>query len=265
MRESLRVRLVLWYALVLTLVVVLYGGAVVYQSWRSMIAGVDAELEEYAREVEQGAEAGRRRPLRSRAAARTRRRISSRRRRAREPYYVIWGPDGELVDQSDPGMPVGGPGTPPTGRREKSMQAAGGATVLVGRDIDRPATRGSGGWSCNVAARRHRDAGALRSSAGGSSRAGRSRRSSASAGPRARCQRAISTRASPSSSTESELEQVASTLNDGVRSVCGSPSSRSAASWPMRRTSFGRRSRFCAPKPSGRSIASAAPSSTRTH
>ena len=35
MRESLRVRLVLWYALVLALVIVLFGGAVVYQSWRS--------------------------------------------------------------------------------------------------------------------------------------------------------------------------------------------------------------------------------------
>ena len=44
-------RLVLWYALVLTLVVVLYGGAVVYQSWRSMMAGVDAELDLYAREI----------------------------------------------------------------------------------------------------------------------------------------------------------------------------------------------------------------------
>ena len=32
MRDSLRTRLVLWYALVLTIVVVLYGGAVVYQS-----------------------------------------------------------------------------------------------------------------------------------------------------------------------------------------------------------------------------------------
>ena len=50
MRESLRVRLVLWL-LVLALVVVSYGGAVVYQSWRSMIDGVDAELQTYAREV----------------------------------------------------------------------------------------------------------------------------------------------------------------------------------------------------------------------
>ena len=51
MRDSLRVRLVLWYALVLALVVVSYGGAVVYQSWRSTMAGVDAELEMYAREI----------------------------------------------------------------------------------------------------------------------------------------------------------------------------------------------------------------------
>ena len=43
MRDCLRVRLVLWYALVLALVVVSYGGAVVYQSWRSTMAGVDAE------------------------------------------------------------------------------------------------------------------------------------------------------------------------------------------------------------------------------
>ena len=42
MHDSLRVRLVLWYALVLTLVVVLYGGAVVYQSQRSMIAASEA-------------------------------------------------------------------------------------------------------------------------------------------------------------------------------------------------------------------------------
>ena len=41
MRDSLRVRLVLWYGLVLTLVVLSYGGAVVYQSWRSMMAEVD--------------------------------------------------------------------------------------------------------------------------------------------------------------------------------------------------------------------------------
>ena len=133
MRDSLRVRLVLWYALVLTLVVVLYGGAVVYQSWRSMIAGVDAELEAYAREVSNAlkpVEGGRfDLELPADAAAYFFRREGGR------PYYVIWGPGGELVDQSDPDLQVGRPGNTADGRREKALQAAGGATVLVGRDI----------------------------------------------------------------------------------------------------------------------------------
>ena len=77
MRESLRVRLVLWYALVLTLVVVLYGGAVVLP-----VVAIDdrrrrSELDGYAREVGRCPAAGRRRPLRSRAARRTRHRTFS--------------------------------------------------------------------------------------------------------------------------------------------------------------------------------------------
>jgi two-component system OmpR family sensor kinase len=132
MRDSLRARLVLWYALVLALVVVLYGGAVVYQSWRSMMAGVDAELEAYAREVNSAlkpVEGGRfDLELPSEAAA------YFFRREGGGPYYVIWGPNGELVDQSDPDLQVVR-GRTAEGRREKSFQAAGGATVLVGRDI----------------------------------------------------------------------------------------------------------------------------------
>ena len=133
MRDSLRVRLVLWYALVLTLVVVSYGGAVVYQSWRSMMAGVDAELDAYAREVSKAlkpVEGGRfDLELPSDAATYFFRREGGR------PYYVIWGPGGELVDQSDPDLHVGRPGNTAEGRREKALLAAGGATVLVGRDI----------------------------------------------------------------------------------------------------------------------------------
>lgn len=133
MRDSLRVRLVLWYALVLTLVVVSYGGAVVYQSWRSMMAGVDAELEAYAREVSKGlkpVDGGRfDLELPSNASADFFQREGGR------PYYVIWGPGGELVDQSDPDLRVGRPGSTAQGRREHTLQASGGATVLVGRDI----------------------------------------------------------------------------------------------------------------------------------
>jgi heavy metal sensor kinase len=51
------------------------------------------------------------------------------------PYYVIWSRTGELVDRSDPELHVGLPGNAAKGRRELSVPAAGGATVLVGRDI----------------------------------------------------------------------------------------------------------------------------------
>jgi heavy metal sensor kinase len=133
MRESLRARLVLWYGLVLTLVVVLYGGAVVYQSWRSMVAGVDAELEAYAREVNNALKPvdGGRFDLELPPDAAT----YFFKREGGRPYYIIWSQRGELVDQSDPDLQVGRPGNTAAGRREVVLQVASGATVLVGRDI----------------------------------------------------------------------------------------------------------------------------------
>ena len=145
MRESLRVRLVLWYALVLTLVVVLYGGAVVYQSWRSMIAGVDTELQGYAREVGNAlrpVEGGRfDLDLPPDAAAYFFGRGASAApgtqgdTGGRRSYYVIWTATGEVVDRSDSDVAVRRGEEAPPGRREVSLLAAGGATVLVGRDI----------------------------------------------------------------------------------------------------------------------------------
>jgi two-component system OmpR family sensor kinase len=209
MRDSLRVRLVLWYALVLTLVVMLYGGAVVYQSWRSMMAGVDAELDAYARDVNNAlkpVEGGRfDLELPSDAAAYFFRREGGR------PYYVIWGPNGELVDQSDPDLQVVR-GSTAEGRREKSFQAAGGATVLVGRDVA-DLRRAEWGLFLNVAL-----AGTLTLAVaifGGWFVAGRAlapiTRISRTA--RAMSEGDLNARIAVEQ-TESELEQVASTLND---------------------------------------------------
>jgi heavy metal sensor kinase len=132
MRESLRVRLVLWYALVLTLVVMLYGGAVVYQSWLTMTATVDLELAEYAQEVSAALKPvdGGRYDLELPSDA-----ASDFFGPERRAYYVIWNRTGELVDQSDPELKVGLPGTTAKGRREMSIAATGDAMVLVGRDI----------------------------------------------------------------------------------------------------------------------------------
>ena len=124
MRESLRTRLVLWYALVLAIVVVLYGGAVVYQSWRSMIAGVDAELVAYAREVSNALKpVGRGRfdlELPPDAAAYFFSREGGR------PYYVIRDGAGKLVDQSDPDLQVERSGAVAARRREKTVSSANG-------------------------------------------------------------------------------------------------------------------------------------------
>ena len=132
MRESLRVRLVLWYALVLTLVVVMYGGAVVYRSWRTMTGAVDLELTEYAEEISEALKPvdGGRFDLELPSDA-----ASDFFGPERRAYYVIWSRTGELVDQSAPELKVGRPGTTAPGRRELSKPTAAGATVLVGRDI----------------------------------------------------------------------------------------------------------------------------------
>ena len=57
------------------------------------------------------------------------------RREGGRPYYVIRNASGELVDQSDPDVRAGSPVHTPPGRREVSLPSKGGATVLVGRDI----------------------------------------------------------------------------------------------------------------------------------
>jgi signal transduction histidine kinase len=210
MRDSLRVRLVLWYALVLAIVVVSYGGAVVYQSWRSMIAGVDAELEAYAREVNKAltpVDGGRfDLELPPDAAAYFFRREGGR------PYYVIWGPGGGLVDQSDPDLQVGRPGNTAEGRREQTFQAAGGATVLVGRDIG-DLRRAAWGLFLNVALAGIATLGVA--ILGGWFVAGRAlapiKRISRTA--RAMSEGDLNARIAVEQ-TDSELEQVASTLND---------------------------------------------------
>jgi signal transduction histidine kinase len=133
MRESLHVRLVLWYALVLTLVVALYGGAVCYQSWRSMIAGVDRELEGYARELAQSLRPvdGGRFDLELTPGVR-----AYFGREADHPYYIIRSQTGELIDRSDSDRSTSARATGTrSAARETAVPAPAGASVLVGREI----------------------------------------------------------------------------------------------------------------------------------
>jgi signal transduction histidine kinase len=134
MVESLRIRLVLWYALILGLVVVLYGSAVSYQFWRSMVAEMDREL---AGRVQQVTSALQPVPGGRFDVELTTEALEYFRLGGGSRYYVIWNDEGELVAGSNPDLDVSFPGRAGArmvdGRREVAAMAAAGATVVVGR------------------------------------------------------------------------------------------------------------------------------------
>jgi two-component system, OmpR family, sensor kinase len=136
MADSLRVRLLAWYAALLVVVIALVGAAVCAVTWRARLGAVDASLRARASVVAQAVqrEAGGAFDveLPSEATAffqdpHTR------------PYYAVWDSGGRLIDRSDPDvagaeLPPPGPRTAGT-NREAVISASGGLTVLVGQDI----------------------------------------------------------------------------------------------------------------------------------
>jgi heavy metal sensor kinase len=135
MAESLRVRLLLWYAAVLVIVIGLVGAAVCVVTWRSRLAVVDDALEARAeavsRAVQRGAGGAFDVELPPEATAFFQ-------DRAAGAYYAVWDDAGRLIDRSDPDLAsrdrqaVGSRTT--RGRREVTV-TQGDLTVLVGQDI----------------------------------------------------------------------------------------------------------------------------------
>jgi two-component system, OmpR family, sensor kinase len=212
MRESLRARLTMWYAGVLALVIVLFGGAVAYQAWRSSLASLDQELAMHARlvatavapvndgrfDVDLPVEA-----------------IEYFRQDEPRPYYVIWTSVGELVDRSDEdgsAVPPPAPGARTvSGRREVSVSASAGTTVVVGRDLS---SQRSAAWSLAASIALTGLAALAVAIGGGWFLAGRA------LAPVRRISRVAQAMVAgdlaariPVERTESELEQVASALN----------------------------------------------------
>jgi signal transduction histidine kinase len=137
MRSSLRARLLAWYSLILTIVIATFAGTVGYLLWRSMVADVDARLQASATSLAQalrpagGGEFDLDLPLEYQPADPA----------APAPtYYAVWSPAGEVIDRSpvafDIPMPAGAGAVTRDGRRELAIVDAGGALVLVGRDLD---------------------------------------------------------------------------------------------------------------------------------
>jgi heavy metal sensor kinase len=135
--------LVLWYAAVLAAVVAIYGGAVCYQAWRSMLSASDAALQGAALQVAAS--------LRAAADDRfdldlTPELVEFFREEGSSRYYVIWSPRGELIDHSDAdgerrARPSQAGPRSVNGRREVSVATASGALVLVGGSLADVSTR----------------------------------------------------------------------------------------------------------------------------
>jgi heavy metal sensor kinase len=136
MLSSLRARLLLWYTFILAAVIATFAGIVCYLFWRSLIADIDQGLQSSATALVDGL-----RPTDSGdfdLVLPTEYRQTD----ATTPpltYYAVWNGDGELIDRSEGDFNIPRPARPGTatreGRRELSVAGAGGALVLIGRDL----------------------------------------------------------------------------------------------------------------------------------
>jgi two-component system, OmpR family, sensor kinase len=136
MLSSLRARLLLWYTFILAAVIATFAGIVCYLFWRSLIADIDQGLQSSATALVDGL-----RPTDSGdfdLVLPTEYRQTD----ATTPpltYYAVWNSDGELIDRSEGDFTIPRPARPGTatrdGRRELSVAGAGGALVLIGRDL----------------------------------------------------------------------------------------------------------------------------------
>jgi two-component system OmpR family sensor kinase len=134
MPDSLRARLVMWYAAVLALVVGAVGATVCVVVWRSRVGEIEAELRARAEVV---AAAVRARPggtfdveLPADATAYF--------QQPGRPYYAVWAAGGALIDRSDPELDaVALPGTGSrtrAGRHEVTIRR-GDLAILTGRRL----------------------------------------------------------------------------------------------------------------------------------
>lgn len=138
MFDSLRTRLLCWYTLTLALVIAAFGAAVCFALWRSALAAADEALLAQAALVEQSVRPAAFGTFSLDFPDQVVRQFNE--PSATRPYYAIWDGEGALIDQSDPDAGAQLPSAPPTrwtrgSRREIARRTADGLTVLVGRDI----------------------------------------------------------------------------------------------------------------------------------
>jgi len=137
MLSSLRARVLVWYTALLAVVIAVFVATVAVLAWRARLDEVDAALETRAAALSAALEAapdgtfdltlpgaGQPEPAAGSGPA---------------LYHVAWTSAGALIDRSDPALDVPPPAAPGVrtraGRRELTVPAAAGASVLVGRSL----------------------------------------------------------------------------------------------------------------------------------
>jgi heavy metal sensor kinase len=142
MFDSLRARLLVWFTTILAIALVGFGSLVCYAAWRTRLADVDATLVARAEALLAAVHpvAGGTFDLALTSASADPADVAI--------YHIIWSAAGDTIDRADLALE---PETaavlearrPPSpgvvtvdGRRELTRRAPGGATVLVGRDLD---------------------------------------------------------------------------------------------------------------------------------
>jgi len=120
MTGSLRVRLLLWYTTMLTVVIVVFGAIVCYMAWRARLADIDESLGSRAELLARGL-----RPVTTDTFDFT---LPS----DLAPslvYHALWTSSGAVIDRSDPDFAIPRPEGPGIrtrdGRRELAIRASG--------------------------------------------------------------------------------------------------------------------------------------------
>jgi two-component system, OmpR family, sensor kinase len=135
MADSLRVRLLGWYAAIVTLVVAIVGVAVCWMTWQSRMAAIDAELRASAEIVSSAVRPGVGGRFDVELPSEATTYFQGIRTR---PYYAVWSADGSLVDRSDPDIaPMKAPDAAgrTRGHRREVVVRSRDLTILTGRDI----------------------------------------------------------------------------------------------------------------------------------
>jgi len=137
MVDSLRGRLLFWYTSILVLVILVFGGAVCYLFWRSLLTGLDEDLRRRAQTIAAALQADAGDTFDLDVPEELMRYFQAQGGVRR--YYVIWDAAGKLVDRSDPDLVVPSAAAASSrsrlGIREVSVAADRGAIVLVGQEI----------------------------------------------------------------------------------------------------------------------------------